>query len=163
MRRLTRKGGNMPLIVTQNLQITRALAALIDAALVDATPAAIFDVTSKIHLYTDGPLPAFDTDVSAFTEATFTGSTALTIATMLGPINFPGPNQGLHKEFDWICTVAPTPVAQVVKGIFITDATSTVLLAAEQFVQPVNIAIPGDAISYDLVLMPRTLWGGQNG
>jgi hypothetical protein len=144
---------------TQSLQAALALIERVLAGLVAAVPPRVLDINSTVHLYTTGPALSPQMVLADFIEATFTGSAFKTLSAVLGPINLPG-GQGMHEELDWVCTVAPAP-AQTILGIYIVDADTTTLLAAEQFAAPVAIAAIGDALSYDLVLAPKSRWGGE--
>jgi len=145
---------------TQYIMQARALLNRILANMVDATPARVLDVDSKIWLYTDGPLPSIDSVVGDFTEADFSGYARVTLATILGPINLPG-GEGVHKECDFVADDADPITPQSAKGMLIVDTDNVTLLGAEQFVTPVPFTVPGDALSYDLILAPRSSMGGE--
>jgi hypothetical protein len=144
---------------TQFLQATTALIDRVLATMVAAVPPRVLDINSTVHLYKVGPALSPTMVLADFIEAAFTGATAITLATILGPINLPG-GQGLHKELDWLCTALPAP-AESILGIYIVDVDGITLLAAEQFAIPVPIAAIGDALSYDLILAPKSRWGGE--
>lgn len=145
---------------TQALVAVRALVEKILANMVDATPAAVFDITSKVKLYKSGGVPGFNSLVADFTECDFDGYAAVTLASVLGPINLPN-GAGMHQQCDFL-QGSGTSTLQDALGVYITDSAGTTLLAAEQFATPVPFGVAGDALSYDLILAPKSIWGGEN-
>ena len=146
-------------LATQYLQATIALVQLVLADLVNALPAAIFNTTSTVRLYKAGPTPTLLSVLGDFTLSTFTGYANVTLAAVLGPIGLPG-GQGMHVQCDFLAS-GPTAPAENALGMMIVAADGVTLLAAEQFATPVPFEFAADALSYDLILAPKSRWGGE--
>jgi hypothetical protein len=114
-------------------------------------PAGAQLTTPTVHLYTSvsqaiGP----NTPQSAFTEANFTGYSAVVLSTLLGPINLPGTDgYGVHQEADFTATAVVSP-GQTVLGYWIDNGTST-MYYAEAFSAPVPFVNSGDFLSLDVI------------
>ena len=147
---------------TQQLQVTRAFLALLLPGLVDATPAPSLNITAKVMLYQAGPPPSFDADVTTYTESTFHGYTAVTLASVMGPINLSSAQTGMHQQVDYVLTT-PAGTPESALGMLLVDTTKAIVYAGEAFARPVPFAAVGDALSYDLVLAIAAIWPGVNG
>ncbi len=106
----------------------------------------------KVHLAAANFTPSPTLTVADFTEASFTGSTALDAG--LGACEvFQDPVSGLRTiqlneiagGWHWLCTVTPSP-AQVIYGYYVTDNANTVLYGSTKFPTPITINIAGQAI-----------------
>lgn len=150
---------------TQKMTMPYALT----AALVEcwaARPAAALLLTPTLRLYVNPALtinPA--TLLTAFTEATFSGYTAATIAAWIGPVALPGIGAAIHAEGDFAAD-AGIGAGATCYGYYLTDAGNTVWYAAEQFIvpgtttpAPMNFSNPGDFASIDAVLAAQNVLG----
>lgn len=129
--------------------------------LVDATPVPELDIDSTIRLYTDGPAPAVGVVLGDYTEPTFTGYTPFTLTAVVGPVNLPN-GRGMTANMNFKATAAVSP-AQLVKGMLIVLGDGTTLWGVEQFAQQVPFSLINDNLNYDLILAPKSRWGGEAG
>lgn len=118
-----------------------------------------------VHLSKTNFTPAPNLDVGSFTEADFTGATALDAgvgacqvfidpATGLRTIQFNEPAGG----WTWLCTVDPAP-AQVIYGYYVTDNADAVLYGMVKFPTPVTISTAGQAVTIPYI---RFTFSGQS-
>jgi hypothetical protein len=112
--------------------------------------AQLTELIAATNLYVGGKLHLFKTpvaftpnmDVSAFTEADFTGyavsSTVVFTAPFISPLGIPTITGGL-KQF--VVDAMPT-IFNTIYGWYLTDAAGTVLLFWRTFDAPVNLSLP---------------------
>jgi hypothetical protein len=134
------------------MQIVRAVWRT-QADLMAADPAFLAAATSMhVHLYKNALAPELDSVLGDFTEATFTGHTALAMTSGVQPVYYDAltgnltillqsPAGGLH----WICTVTPV-VPETIYGVYVTDTANAVLIGAVQLPTPQTISAAGQGI-----------------
>lgn len=110
---------------------------------------------SVLRLYTalTGPLGS-STVLASFTEATFSGYVAKTIANFLPPYIDPLGGASIQtgtQQFNWETPGVGAPVVETVLGFYLEDSTG-VLIIAGTFDGPVAMAAVGDAIPMNLTL-----------
>jgi hypothetical protein len=131
--------------------------ALTDAMLaaLSAVPGAALLTTPKLILFTNnGPvLPT--SAVADFTVPTFTGYAAATI-TLAGPVAIGGNDRALVATLRFIATADTSP-AQTIYGVLMTNG-STTFYGGELFDTPLNIALNGQFIDYDLIVPLPTIY-----
>lgn len=143
---------------TQWIQMTPAGLDLVLQQQINAAPAASFDVTSKIALYKAGPSPSLGMVLSAFTLCDFFGYAPVVLASVLGPVNFPG-GRGMYKSLNYTQTPG-TSTTQSALGMLWLDTTGAILYGAEQFATTVPFNVPGDFLDYEFVLAFKSRLGG---
>lgn len=138
-------------ITSVNPVMAQALAEAILAAL-SLRPSAALLATPTVHLYTAGPSPITpQATPGEFTEATFSGYSAVSMGTLLGPILLPGPDgYGVHVACDFLATPASPFVPNTIVGYWV-DNGSTTYYYGEAFPTPIGIAVPTDFISLELI------------
>lgn len=106
------------------------------------------------HLAAAPFTPNLDMVLGDFTEATFTGSAALSLGTGTQPIFYDAETGLLTINLEdpaggyvWTCTVTPG-APETIYGIYLTDNADAVLLGAEAFANPQIIAEAGQGISH---------------
>lgn len=124
----------------------------IDAAAADT--AFLADaVANKVHLAMAAFTPGLDLPLGSLTEATFTGSAALSAGTGAQPVSFDVPT-GFEiitvKEpaggWSWVCTVAPG-APETIHGWYLTDNAGAVLYGSGLLDAPVTIDDAGQGLS----------------
>ncbi len=147
---------------TQYMQATLALIEQLLGDVVSPSCSGIVPINSTLQLYLAGPVPSRYNLLSSFpTLASFPGYAPVTITSKIGPFNLPG-GQGVGGSASWIAT-GPTSPAQAVLGVLLVAPDGTTLLAQEQFADQVPFSLLGDSLEYDLILAPKSLWGGEQG
>jgi hypothetical protein len=123
--------------------------ALIEAILagLSTVPGAKFLTTPTLHLYTAVAVPLNQNMVVGnFTEADFAGYAAVTLPTLVGPVNLPaGDGKGMFADGVFTASSGITTPGQVIVGYWVDNAATDVYLA-EQFPAPVLIVNPGDFV-----------------
>lgn len=117
-----------------------------------------YGATALLHLYTNNVSIGRDTVLGDFTEATFTGSAAKTVATWSVPYRDPLDNllYVRGEAVPFIATVVATP--ETVKGWYLTDMGGTTYLGAGQLPAEVEIALVGDGVEVEPTI-PATAFG----
>lgn len=117
-----------------------------------------YGATALLHLFTNSPNISRDSVLADFTEATFTGSAAKTVATWSVPYRDPADNllyvRGEVAPF--IATMVPAP--ETVMGWYLTDMAGTGYLGAGYLPEPVEIAQVGDGVEVEPTI-PATAFG----
>jgi hypothetical protein len=133
-----------------NPTIAASLLAGMLAAMLTRPGAALMSAL-KVHLYTAGPSPIKPIQAPTdFTEATFTGYAAVTLAALSGPIITPrGTCEALFGNASFVATGA-TP-ANTILGYWLDDG-STNFFAGEAFPTPIPIAAIGNFIDLAVIL-----------
>jgi hypothetical protein len=108
--------------------------------------------TSKLHLFTNQPNLTRDSILADFTPATFTGSTAKTVAVWSAPFN--DPTDGLLKvrgeAVPFIASAVAVP--ETIRGWYLTDMAGTGYEGAGYLPAPVEIAAVGDGVEVEPVI-----------
>jgi len=118
-------------------------------AALTARPAAALLVTPVVNLYTGATVPTGDSVVADYTDATFNGYAAASIAP-LGPVNLTPEVVGLIDSVLFIATTGGV-IADTVTGYYLSDG-ATAYYGGERFAAPVNFADVGDFLSLDCIL-----------
>jgi hypothetical protein len=127
------------------------LDAIVNLLAADATTLANLTAL-KVHLAIAAFTPGPGLTPSDFTEATFTGGSALAAGTGTQEV-FVDPSSGLRtiqiKEpaggWHWLCT-AGTGLPQTVFGFFVTDNGDTTVYGSQRLSAPLTITASGQAI-----------------
>lgn len=113
-------------------------------------PAGPLLTTPKVHLYTSAsPPPSPTSAVADFTEATFTGYSAVVISALSGPVNLPD-GSGYGMIANAVFTAGAIVTGQTALGYWIDDGTST-FYGAEAFQTPVPFAHAGDFCDIQII------------
>jgi len=106
---------------------------------------ALFPTGSKIRLFTAPLINADPLPISAFTEAAFTGYSAVAIALTQQGVA-PTGQAVLKLLHQAVFTVSTAGATEVIQGWFATDTGGTALLAYGFFDSPINMTNVGDSI-----------------
>ena len=109
-------------------------------------------VANKLHLNMNNATPSEQSVLADFTEASFTGHTAISVTAGTQPEGLnPGTNDSRIDlsppvgGFRWQCT-ALTLLPQTIYGFYLTDNAGVVLLAAEKLATPIVLTAVGQVI-----------------
>lgn len=118
-------------------------------------PAAALLTTPHVHLFTavSAPLSPNST-VTSFTEATFTGYSAVTLTALSGPVALDD-GTGWAMLANCVYIAGTITTGQVILGYWVDDGATT-FYGGETFANPVNIASSGDYLDLTLLLPVST-------
>jgi hypothetical protein len=98
-----------------------------------------------LKLYQNNHTPGYSDAVGAFTEATFTGYSAITLTGASWTASGSDPTALTYAQQSFASTANQT--AQTIYGYFLIRATAVDLIAAELFATPIVIQYNGDTIN----------------
>jgi hypothetical protein len=113
-------------------------------------PAAALMSALHVHLFTAGPSPiTYSATIAGFTEATFGGYAAVTLASLTGPVLSPsGTCDALYNNASFVASSAATP--NTILGYWCDDGAANWFMG-EYFQSPVPIVAIGDFIDLAVI------------
>jgi len=114
-------------------------------------PTAALLTPCKLELFNSNVQISKSTPLAALTPPVWTGYAPIAVASLTGPLNLDGNNDGMTAEGVFTCTAAPA-ASDLIYGYMVVDNAGAVLLIAERFDAPVPIVAAGDFVSVQLVI-----------